>query len=396
MRPPTVLRGGPALDIALHAAFVALTVASAIRYVQGHGLDGGTVWVLAGGAALLVLYALAVLAVRRSSRRAAAWGLLLVAAWVPLNLLAPSFSWCAVALAFVALRTLPFRAACGVIAVLVATVVVGWTRIADGFDPTVVVGPVAVAVLAVLAYRSLDREATDRQRLVDELREAQSELADAQFRTGVATERARLARDIHDSVAQDLSSINLLLRAADQDWAERPDAARRHVDQAGRTARDALDEVRRVVADLSPAGAGGLVDDLRQLAAETDRTGGLAVEVRVVGAVVDPGPAAGTALVRSVRGLLANVVEHAQATRAVVTVTFQEDVVAVDVIDDGRGFAGPLDTTDPDRGRGLAGIRERVSELGGRLDVESTPGEGTAVAVTVPVAAPAGEDGARG
>jgi hypothetical protein len=56
-------------------------------------------------------------------------------------------------------------------------------------DPTVLVGPVAVAVLAVLAYRSLDREATDRQRLVDELRQAQSELADAQFRTGVATER---------------------------------------------------------------------------------------------------------------------------------------------------------------------------------------------------------------
>ena len=112
--------------------------------------------------------------------------------------------------------------------------------------------------------------------------------------------------------------------------------------------------------------------------------------------IVDPGPAAGTALVRSVRGLLANVVEHAGATRAVVTVTFQDDVVAVDVIDDGRGFAGPLDTTEPDRGRGLAGIRERVAEIGGRLDVESTPGEGTAVAVTVPVGSAPGEDGARG
>lgn len=391
-----MLRGGLALDWALHTAFVVLTVASAIRYIQGHGVDGGTVWVLAGGATLLVLYALAVLAVRRSSRQAGAWSVLLVAAWVPLNLLAPSFSWCAVALAFVALRTLPFRAACGVIAVLVATVVVGWSRIADGFDPTVLVGPVAVAVLAVLAYRSLDREATDRQRLVDELREAQSELADAQFRTGVATERARLSRDIHDSVAQDLSSINLLLHAADQDWTERPDAARRHVDQAGRTARDALDEVRRVVADLAPAGAGGLVDDLRELAAEAERSAGIPVEVRVSGAVVDPGPAACVALVRSVRGLLANVVEHASASRAVVTVTFQEDVVAVDVIDDGRGFAGPVAAGETDRGRGLAGIRERVAELGGRLDVESSPGEGTAVAVTVPIVTAPGEDGSRG
>jgi len=185
--PPTVLRGGPVLDAALHVAFALLTVASAVRYVQGHGVDVGTLWVLAGGAVLVALYAVVVVAVGRGSSRAPGWSLLLVATWVPLNLLAPSFSWCAVALAFVVLRTLPFRLACGVIAVLVATVVVGWSRIADGFDPTVVVGPVAIAVLAVLAYRSLDREATERQQLVDELREAQGELADAQYRTGVAS-----------------------------------------------------------------------------------------------------------------------------------------------------------------------------------------------------------------
>ena len=317
-RPPTVLRGGPVLDGALHVAFVVLTVASAVRYVQGHGVDGGTLWVLAGGLLLVALYAVVVVAVRRGSSRAPGWALLLVATWVPLNLLAPSFSWCAVALAFVVLRTLPFRWACGVIAVLVATVVIGWSRIADGFDPTVVVGPVAIAVLAVLAYRSLDREATERQQLVDELREAQGELADAQFRTGVATERARLSRDLHDSVAQDLSSINLLLLAAGQDWTSRPEAAQRHVEQAARTARDALEEVRRVVADLAPTAVpGGLVADLRHLAAETARSAAVDVEVRVVGDVVDPGPEAATALVRSARGLLANVAEHAAASRAV-------------------------------------------------------------------------------
>jgi signal transduction histidine kinase len=403
MSPPTVLRGGPALDVALHAAFVALTVASGVRYVEGHGVDGASGLVLAGGAVLLLLYASAVRAVRRCSDRAAGWTLLLVAAWVPLDLVAPSFSWCAVALAFVVLRTMPFRFACGVLAVLVATVVVGWSRITDGFDPTVLVGPVAVAVLAVLAYRSLDREATDRQRLVDELREAQGELADAQFRTGVAAERARLSRDLHDSVAQDLSSINLLLLAAGQDWADRPEAAHRHVEQAGRTAREALDEVRRVVADLAPAaapgGGDGLVDDLRQLAAEVERTADVAVEVRVEGDVVDPGPEACAALVRSVRGVLANVAEHAAASRAVLTVTFHGDSVAVDVIDDGRGFRPTTDGTGGEalRGRGLTGIRERVLALGGRLDVESAPGEGTAVAVTVPVGpSRTGEDGARG
>jgi len=392
--PPTVLRGGPVLDAALHVAFALLTVASAVRYVQGHGVDVGTLWVLAGGAVLVALYAVVVVAVGRGSSRAPGWSLLLVATWVPLNLLAPSFSWCAVALAFVVLRTLPFRLACGVIAVLVATVVVGWSRIADGFDPTVVVGPVAIAVLAVLAYRSLDREATERQQLVDELREAQGELADAQYRTGVASERARLSRDLHDSVAQDLSSINLLLLATSQDWTRRPEAAQRHVEQAARTARDALDEVRRVVADLAPSAApGGLVDDMRHVAAETARSAGIGVEVRVVGDVVDPGLDARTALVRSVRGLLANVAEHAAATRAVVTVTFHEDAVSVDVLDDGRGFAAGSGGDAGMRGRGLAGIRERVATLGGRLDVESTPGTGTAVAVTVPVTR---DDGPRG
>ena len=155
----------------------------------------------------------------------------------------------------------------------------------------------------------------------------------------MATERARLSRDLHDSVAQDLSSINLLLLAAGQDWTSRPEAAQRHVEQAARTARDALEEVRRVVADLAPTAVpGGLVADLRHVAAETARSAGIDVEVRVVGDVVDPGPEAATALVRSARGLLANVAEHAAASRAVLTVTFHEDAVSLDVLDDGRGF----------------------------------------------------------
>src|SRR4051794_3048766 len=355
-RPPTVLRGGPALDVALQVAFALLTVASAVRYVQGHGVDAGTMWVLTGAAALVALYAVVVVAVGRRSSLAPAWSLLLVATWVPLNLLAPSFSWLAVALAFVVLRTLPFRWACVVIAVLVATVVVGWNRIADGLDPTVAVGPMAIAVLAVLAYRSLDHEATERQQLLDELREAQGELAGAQYRTGVAAERARLSRDLHDSVAQDLSSINLLLLATSQDWTRRPEAAQRHVEQAARTARDALEEVRRVVADRAPSAApGGLLDDLQNLATETARSTGVDVEARVVGDIVDPGAQAGTALVRSTRGLLANVAEHAAAARVVLTVTFHEDAVSVDVLDDGRGFP-PGRASEPGMwGHGLEG-----------------------------------------
>ncbi len=99
--------------------------------------------------------------------------------------------------------------------------------------------------------------------------------------------------------------------------------------------------------------------------------------------------------------MLANVAEHAAASRAVLTVTFHEDAVSLDVLDDGRGFLAADGGEVGMRGHGLAGIHERVAALGGRLDVEATPGAGTAV--SVPVAAPvapaapvAHEDGTRG
>ena len=127
-------------------------------------------------------------------------------------MVAPSFAWCAVPLAFVALRVLPFKVACAVVAAMVVTVALAWSGMRQVVDPTVLLGPACVAVLAVVAYQALDRDARLRQRLLDDLREAQSELADTQHRSGRLAERARLSREIHDSVAQGLSSINLLLR----------------------------------------------------------------------------------------------------------------------------------------------------------------------------------------
>jgi signal transduction histidine kinase len=89
-----------------------------------------------------------------------------------------------------------------------------------------------------------------------------------------------------------------------------------------------------------------------------------------------------------VRGALANVVEHADAVRATVTLTYQGDSVSLDVRDDGRGFdplASDRVSGSHVRGHGLAGMRSRVCELGGELVVESAPGEGTALAVSLPI-----------
>jgi signal transduction histidine kinase len=376
-----ILGRADGLATALHAAFVVLVLASTVRYLSGHGFGDRAPWVLAGAAILLAAYA----AHRALPSRL--WLALLVAVWFGLVLLAPSFAWCAVPLSFVALRVLPFWPACAVVAGMVVTTVVTWTRMTDRLDPTIVLGPVCVAVLAVGAYRALERDALARQALLDDLHAAQGDLADAQHQAGVLAERARLSREIHDSVAQGLSSINLLLQAAEREWDARPAAAREHAGQAAATARDSLDEVRRVVRDLAPAEltTTALPEALRQTCEGLAAQDNVDVRVQVHGTPVTLAPELETALLRTARGALANVLEHAAATTAVVTLTYQPDAVVLDVRDDGRGLPASAATTDPDRGRGLAGIRDRLHELGGTLVLESEPGEGTALAASVPL-----------
>ena len=389
-----ILAGVRSLEAWLHVSLVLLTSASAVRYLQGHGFGDRAPWVLGGAVVMLVVYATyGRVRRRRLAWWPALWCAVLVATWLGLVLIAPSFSWCAVPLAFVALRVLPFPVACGVVAVMVVTVAAAWSWMQATLDPTLFAGPACVAVLAVTAYRALERDARVRQALLNDLREAQGDLAEAQHRAGALTERARLSREIHDSVAQHLSSINLLLQAAGQDWEPRPSAAREHVRQAARTARDGLDEVRRVVRDLAPSelvadGSGtALPAALRAATARAVQHTDLRVDVAVHGQPVPLPDEVATAVLRTARGALANVLEHAQARRATVTLTFQATSLTLDVRDDGQGFdPEAAGRSGPDRGRGLAGIRSRVRALGGELVVESAPGEGTAVAVSLPLA----------
>ncbi|NEK56493.1 sensor histidine kinase [Geodermatophilus sabuli] len=376
----------------LDGAVVLLTTASAIRYVDAHGADGRTPAVLAGAAVLVAVYALQRRAVRHGHRRRAIAGCLaLVATWLVLVVLAPSFSWVAVPLSFVALRVLPYAAAGAVVAGMTATVVVAWTLMLGAVDPTIVVGPACVAGLAVLAYRALDREAVARQELLGELQEAQGDLVEAQHSAGALAERARLSREIHDSVAQGFSSINLLLQAAEQSWSARPDAARQLVAQAAATAREGLDEARRVVRDLAPAevsaGAGPALEAaLRRTCERAVQGTDVRVAVHVDGRPVDVPADVATAVLRTARGALANVVEHAGASTATVSLTYQPDTVSLDVRDDGRGFDVRRSGTSRDgRGSGLAGIRSRADQFGGAVAVETAPGEGTAIAVSIPL-----------
>lgn len=372
----------------LTVVMVVLLASCAARYLARHEFGLSGVVVLTGATVLAVAYASRGLG-PRTAWWPTAWVSGVVLIWAVLTVTAPSFAWTAVPLAFAALEVLTFRYAVVVVVLMTAVVGVAGLRLSDGFDPTLVAGPVGIGLVTVLAFRALEREAAARQRLLDDLTAAQSDLATAQRRAGALAERTRLSREIHDSVGQGLSSINLLLNAADEDWDRRPEAAREHVRTAAHAARDGLDEVRRVVRDLAPANleADGSDDPLaaalRSLLEQSSI--GLTASLRVEGPARPlPQPLAG-AIVRTARGALANVLEHARATRVVLTLTYLPDEVILDVRDDGVGFdPTTLGRRGTARGHGLPGIRDRAASLGGRATLESAAGEGTSLSVALP------------
>ena len=390
-RTPDGVRGilAPAerLDRWLLVILVVLLVTCAVRYLDRHGLDAPGAAILVGAAALGAAYAGRGLLPGRSWWPTV-WVVGMVVIWGALTAVAPSFAWCAVPVAFAVLRFLPFAWAVGAVVAMTVLLTLSWQRISDGFDPVQVAGPIGIALVTVLAYRALDLESRARQDLLDRLVDAQVDLAEEQHRTGALAERTRLSREIHDSVGQGLSSINLLLQAAEQDWVDRPDRARELVGTAASTAREGLDEVRRVVRDLAPADlttadAGALSAVLRRTSAQANLA--TPVEVRVDGEPVALPADIAAALVRTARGALANVREHATASRVALTVTYHPDEVVLDVRDDGRGFDPDRGRTGGVRGHGLAGIRQRAEALGGRAFVESSPGDGTTVSVHLPI-----------
>jgi signal transduction histidine kinase len=383
-----ILAPAALLDRWLLVVLLVLLATGSARYVQRHDLGVIGIAVLVGAFTLGLAYATRYLLPGRSWWPTV-WVAGMVVLWAALTVAAPSFAWCAVPVAFAVLRVVPFGWATVTVVAMTLLATGAWLRITDGVDPAQISGPIGVALVTVLAYRAIDLESRARQDLLDQLVEAQDELAEEQRRTGALAERTRLSREIHDSVGQGLSSINLLLQAAEQAWEVRPETAREHVQTAASAARDGLDEVRRVVRDLAPT---DLTDDatgsalpaaLRRAAEELGPAN--EVEVRVDGTPVVVPPPVAVALVRTARGALANVREHAAAVRVAVTLTYHVDEVVLDIRDDGRGFSSGHVRASGSRGRGLAGIRARAAALGGRAEVESTPGEGTTVSVRFPL-----------
>ena len=202
---------------------------------------------------------------------------------------------------------------------------------------------------------------------------------------GVLDERRRIAREIHDTLAQGLTGIVTQLQAAEHAVSGTPGDPtgwRRHVDAATRLARESLTEARRSVDALrpEPLECGPLSEALADAAQRWSALNGIPAQVTTTGTARPIDPEAEFALLRAAQEALANVARHAHASRVGLTISYMENEIALDVRDDGVGYDPAVAGT----GFGLVAMRQRIAALSGTLQVESEPGGGTAISACVP------------
>jgi signal transduction histidine kinase len=298
----------------------------------------------------------------------------------------------------------PLRRALPAIAAVSALVVATDAVPHGGLDllQLVFFGAVTLALgLFVAMMNAIHEQSEGRSRLIAELETTRRELAESERRAGTLDERQRLAREIHDTLAQGFASIVTLCEAARAEFPSRPDVVMRRLEEAARTARESLAEARRVVWALRPEALENetLAGALARLADGFRTETGVAVESVVSGEPRDLGPELDATMLRVAQEALANVRKHARATRVALTLTYLDDALLLDVRDDGVGFepasAGRGRNGLRNGGFGLTGMRGRLEQYGGTLTIESTSGEGASIVASLPTP-PLTQDGAEG
>ncbi|MEV4223181.1 sensor histidine kinase [Nonomuraea sp. NPDC049725] len=251
---------------------------------------------------------------------------------------------------------------------------------------------VLVASTVGLFIQTISEQNRQRQAMIARLRELAEENASLQARfltrareAGVLGERQRMAREIHDTIAQGLTAILTQLEVVDDLVAGVP-AARARIATVRALARDSLDEARRSVRAMRPAPLeeARLAAALEDVAAAWSRASGVPAPVEVTGEARPLHAEVEATLLRVAQEALANVARHARAGRVAVTLSYMEDVVVLDVRDDGAGFDPGAVEPSAAGGFGLMGMRQRVARLAGEFAVESAPGQGTGISATVP------------
>lgn len=402
------------LRVTLHVGFAVLLGVALARLLTG-GAPVPQRYSLAAVALVLACVYLAgtVLEKRHAAGRsgldprryAVVWLAIVTVLWGVLLAGSSEFSWIAFPLFFLHLHVLPRWTALLTVALMTAAVIASqWTSSGLPLPQlAMVLGPVFGAVFAVvtaMAYRALYREGENQRRAADELRRTRAELAQTQHDAGVLAERERLAREIHDTLAQGFSSIVLVSRAAEKSLAAGDTVtAGERLAIVRQTASDNLAEARSFVRGLTSPQLQetSLVESLRRLCAKTEveaaaRGVGLRCRFELDGGPVELPQPYKVTLLRAAQSSLANVWIHAHASTAVVTLAFLGSEVTLDIYDDGVGFdpstlAGSVAGRPDGSGFGLRSLRERVTALKGSLELESAPGDGTVVAVRLPLGA---------
>jgi signal transduction histidine kinase len=229
------------------------------------------------------------------------------------------------------------------------------------------------------------QQSLERAALITQLESTRAELAAAHHEAGVLAERHRLAGEIHDTLAQGFASIVTLLQAAEGSLHQgdpRTDGARRHLEMAVATARENLAEARTLVTALSPAQleSSTLAEALSRVADATAAAADLRVTAEATGTARRLPTGTEVVLLRVCQEALANVRKHAGARQVAVRLSYADARVRLAIADDGAGF----DVNHVNGGYGLHGMRERVREAGGTIQVRSAVGAGTEISVDVP------------
>ncbi|MWA09849.1 sensor histidine kinase [Streptomyces sp. BA2] len=221
-------------------------------------------------------------------------------------------------------------------------------------------------------------QSLERAELIAELEASREEVARLSAERGALTERERMSREIHDTLAQGFTSVLMLVQAVDAELERDVPAARRHLGLMEATARQNLAEARALVAGRAPADldGGSLPDALRRLASRHE------AEVSVTGEVRPLPPGLEVVALRSCQEALTNVRRHAgPGASASVALAYAPGSLTLAVRDTGRGF----DPGVPRQGYGLPGLRARAAEFRGTAEVTSGPGDGTTVTVLLPI-----------
>jgi signal transduction histidine kinase len=343
-------------------------------------------WTIAFGA-FLVAFAACTLPVSDAWRRSARWALLIIQSLVGLamnGLRVGSLEAVLLVIVAAQLRSvMSLRAA--LVWVMVQSVVLGVLLAGPGRDLTMMI-TVACAfagfqLFALYTFHMAESERQAREALIlanQELVATRQLLAESSR----AAERLRISRELHDALGHHLTALTLNLEAA----LHAPDAERRrHVETAQRLARDLLGEVRQVVGELRREEAGASDGDgtlAGHLAAALSAPGG---EAPLVHLLVQPDvrigdPGLEHAIVRCAQEIFTNAMRHADARNLWLEVAREDAGLILRARDDGRGAV----RIEP--GNGLRGMRERVEERGGRLDLSAVPGEGFHVTAWLPSA----------